>query len=250
MSLLDPLIKQHRWNMSFHKILSVFQGQIINELFFFPSHLFLKWGKTGQRLQFFCQSKSSSKCSCSTPHWSLRTGNRLEVLCSETEPFRVSPKSTNSHSFGNDSIRKKWTKQAKKRFVFIIAWHTVERWWRLRCRMCVDSVRLPWTCVFARPAACIRVHACLPTIWAHTLSCQGSAQLIFMHSVTSSLQTLLNILFPWAFHCCLVSEINMYEARRWEFLIDLCGPALLFNICLGLLVPAQWRWNNRDNLLR
>lgn len=101
---------------------------------------------------------------------------------------------------------------------------------------------------------CVRmrapVHACLCTNWAHTLSCQGSVQLIFMHSMTSSLQTLLNILFPWAFHCCLVSEINMYEARRWEFLIDLCGPALLFNICLGLLVPAQWRWNNRDNLLR
>lgn len=90
----------------------------------------------------------------------------------------------------------------------------------------------------------------LTTIWAHTSSCQDSVQLIFMHSVTSSLQTLLNILFPWAFHCCLVSEINMYEARRWEFLIDLCGPALLFNICLGLLVPAQWRWNNQDNLLR
>lgn len=107
--------------------------------------------------------------------------------------------------------------------------------------MCVDTVWLPWMRVFARLAACIRVHACLSTIWAHTLSCQGSAQLIFMHSVTSSLQTLLNILFPWAFHCCLVSEINMYEARRWEFLIDLCGPALLFNICLGLLVPAQWR---------
>lgn len=109
------------------------------------------------------------------------------------------------------------------------------------CRIFVDTVWLPWMCVFVRLAACIRVHACLSTIWAHTLSCQGSAQLIFMHSVTSSLQTLLNILFPWAFHCCLVSEINMYEARRWEFLIDLCGPALLFNICLGLLVPAQWR---------
>lgn len=94
---------------------------------------------------------------------------------------------------------------------------------------------------------CVRVHACMHKCvrarlqFGLTHRPVGSVQLIFMHSVTSSLQTLLNILFPWAFHCCLVSEINMYEARRWEFLIDLCGPALLFNICLGLLVPAQWR---------
>lgn len=139
--------------------------------------------------------------------------------------------------------------QTKKHFA--VSLHYCATHWRTWTTVVTaECVGLPWMCVFARLATCICVHACLPTIWAHTLSCQGSEQLIFMHSVTSSLQTLLNILFPWAFHCCLVSEINMYEARRWEFLIDLCGPALLFNICLGLLVPAQWRWNNRDNLLR
>lgn len=147
----------------------------------------------------------------------------------------------NCRLFGIDSIRQ--NEQKNMLFLLLLLLHYcvthVED--GSACRIFVDTVWLPWMCVFVRLAVCIHVHACLSAIWARTLSCQGSAQLIFMHSVTSSLQTLLNILFPWAFHCCLVSEINMYEARRWEFLIDLCGPALLFNICLGLLVPAQWR---------
>lgn len=174
-----------------------------------------------QHLTGHCGLETDWKCFVKKYNHSVCCLNQLTVVYLATIPLQKKK-------------QKKTTPQQTNK-------HFVARLHYCACRICVDSVRLPCMCVFARLAACICVHACLPTIWAHTLSCQGSAQLIFMHSVTSPLQTLLNILFPWAFHCCLVSEINMYEARRWEFLIDLRGPALLFNICLGLLVPAQWR---------
>ncbi len=103
---------------------------------------------------------------------------------------------------------------------------------------CFSVAHLRWRGQMNRNKHVLRVHTHTHT---HTHPCQGALWLIFMHSVTSSLPALLNILFPWAFQCCLVSEINMYEPCRWEFLIDLHGPALLFNICLGLLVPAQWQ---------